>query len=327
MAELVDFFLTGLWTAGVSVNFDSAVGIDDIKSWPGPVLYSGHLSHLTPESGLEHRGLYLLHIAVPKDSVGATDTFYLPESDFLFGRVSQPARFSDDFQADDVDILCAEIPEGRHGPAVDFTESADAIQEQLVKAGILPPSTPIVEIEQTFLPRVYPLYTRGWLTRWRAALNQVLDFGEVFPVGTLGLSPGRHVVEARAYDDTPWVRVEAPELSFDLLSVHLDFKRDSERQVQLAALSEGLRRRVEPAPHQVVAGDFNCGAEGPPLGDFIRREGLRAVAGGADTFPASAPTRRIDYLLSSPGLEVLRQEVIPIEVSDHLPVLLDLRAR
>ena len=187
MAELVDFFLTGLWTAGVSVNFDSAVGIDDIKSWPGPVLYSGHLSHLTPESGLEHRGLYLLHIAVPKDSVGATDTFYLPESDFLFGRVSQPARFSDDFQADDVDILCAEIPEGRHGPAVDFTESADAIQEQLVKAGILPPSTPIVEIEQTFLPRVYPLYTRGWLTRWRAALNQVLDFGEVFPIGRQGL--------------------------------------------------------------------------------------------------------------------------------------------
>ena len=38
------------------------------------------------------------------------------------------------------------------------------------------------------------------------------DFGEVFPVGTLGLSPGRHVVEARAYDDTPWVRGEAPEM-------------------------------------------------------------------------------------------------------------------
>ena len=121
------------------------------------------------------------------------------------------------------------------------------------------------------------------------------------------------------------VRINAPQLAFDLVSVHLDFKRDSERRAQLAALSDGLRRRLDPAPHQVVAGDFNCSAEGAVLGEFIHREGLRAVAGGADTFPSTAPSRRIDYVLTTPGLEVVHQEVVPIDVSDHLPVVLDLR--
>jgi hypothetical protein len=187
MAELVDFFLTGLWTAGVSIHFDSPVTEKDVREWPGPVFYSGHLSDLAPSQGLRHRGLYLLHIALPKNSVGPTDTFYLPEGDFLFGRVSQPARFSSDFENDDVDILCAEIPEGRHGSDEDFTAQVDRIQTQLVSAGIVASDTPIIDMEQNFLPRVYPLYTRGWLNRWREALESVAELGNVYPIGRQGL--------------------------------------------------------------------------------------------------------------------------------------------
>ena len=129
MAELVDFFITGLMTAGVDVEFDSPVTSDDIKDWSGPVLFSGHLSHLAPKHGLEHRGLFILHIALPKGAVGETDTFYLPEAKFKFGRVSQPARFSGDFSDPDVDVLCAEIPQGRHPADSDFTAQVDHIQD------------------------------------------------------------------------------------------------------------------------------------------------------------------------------------------------------
>ena len=187
MAELVDFFLTGLWASDVTIQFDSPVDAETIKDWPGPVFYSGHLSGLAPDCGLDHRGLYLLHIAVPKNTVGQTDTFYLPESQFLFGRVSQPARFSVDFDTDEVDVLCAEIPQGRHGTDEDFTARSETINAQLTEAGIVPPNTPIVDIHQTFIPRVYPLYTRDWLARWRRALKTVETLGEVFPIGRQGL--------------------------------------------------------------------------------------------------------------------------------------------
>ena len=187
MAELVDFFLTGLMTAGVDVEFDAPVTQEDVASWPGPVLFSGHLSHLAPSHGLEHRGLFILHIALPKGTVGDTDTFYLPEAQFKFGRVSQPARFSADFSDPDVDVLCAEVPQGRHADDMDFTEQADVIRSQLVEAGIIAPGVELVEIQQTFCPRVYPVYTRGWLKRWRAALAEVAALGNVFPIGRQGL--------------------------------------------------------------------------------------------------------------------------------------------
>lgn len=187
MAELVDFFLTGLLTAGVEVEFDSPVSHDDVRAWDGPVLFSGHLSHIAPDHGLEHRGLFLLHIALPKGTIGDTDTFYLPESQFDFGRVSQPARFSADLSDPDVDVLCAEVPQGRHPPDTDFTTQTDRINRQLTDAGIIQPGVALVDIQQTFCPRVYPMYTRGWLRRWRSALADVASMGEVFPIGRQGL--------------------------------------------------------------------------------------------------------------------------------------------
>ena len=187
MAELVDFFLTGLMTAGVEVEFDAPVNAQNIKDWPGPVLFSGHLSHLAPSHGLEHRGLFILHIALPKGVVGETDTFYLPEARFKFGRVSQPSRFSEDFSDPDVDVLCAEVPQGRHAPDTDFSEQADLIRDQLIDAGIIASGVDLLDVQQTFCPRVYPIYTRGWLTRWRAALAEVAGIGNVLPIGRQGL--------------------------------------------------------------------------------------------------------------------------------------------
>ena len=187
MTALVDYLLTRLDVAGIKIQYDTQVTADDLKDWPGAVLFSGHLSALAPDHGLSHRGLYLMHVAVPSGTIGPTDTFYLPEADYWFGRVSQPARFSEEMQDPDVDILCIEIPEGRWGPDMDFCRERDTIEAQLQHAGILPPGQGIQDIQQTFEPRVYPMYTLGWLDRWRAALDEVSSLGSIFPIGRQGL--------------------------------------------------------------------------------------------------------------------------------------------
>ena len=187
MAELIDYLLAGLAVADVPVHFDSPCTVASLSEWEGPILFSGHLSDLAPGHDLTHRGLYLLHIALPKGSVGPTDTFYLPEAEYWFGRVSQPERFSEDLGNDDADVLCVEIPEGRWGPDEDFTRRVDVIQQQLHTAGIIARNTSIEEIAQTFLPRVYPMYRRGWLTQWHNALSDVAKMNNILPIGRQGL--------------------------------------------------------------------------------------------------------------------------------------------
>jgi UDP-galactopyranose mutase len=187
MAELVDYLLTGLEVADVPIHYDTHVDTASLKEWGGPVFYSGHLSDIAPQHTLGHRGLYLIHIALPKGTVGDTDTFYLPEADYWFGRVSQPERFSDDLADDDADLLCIEIPEGRWGPDENFLDRLDDIQGQLVAAGIISAGTPIIDAMQTFLPRVYPMYRRGWTDTWQSALQDVAAIGNVFPIGRQGL--------------------------------------------------------------------------------------------------------------------------------------------
>jgi protoporphyrinogen oxidase len=152
------------------------------------VVYTGNLSELTPDAGLEHRGLYLLHLAVPSDAIDdQIDTWYVPESDFWFGRVSQPANFSSRFQRPNESVLCVEIPEGRWGEGEDFASRADEVVDQLSDADIVERDIDPSDVRQTFLPNVYPRYERGWFDKWEEALEEVRQMGSIWPVGRKGL--------------------------------------------------------------------------------------------------------------------------------------------
>jgi UDP-galactopyranose mutase len=164
-------------------RFDAETDAGDYSS----VLFSGHLDHLVPDAGLGHRGLYILHLAYPKGLVPDTDTWYTPELKFWFGRVSQPSKFSPSQQAGEQDILCVEIPEGRWGSKKDFLAELDTLTGQLWRAGILSEPVAPLASQQTWVPRVYPLYRRGWYNRWRVALERVAARGRVFPIGRQGL--------------------------------------------------------------------------------------------------------------------------------------------
>ena len=104
-----------------------------------------------------------------------------------------------------------------------------------------------------------------------------------------------------------------------LAGTHLDLdpeaRLDSARRVR-AALPDGPL---------VIGADVND--EPGSAAWTALADGLDAVPGGP-TFPARAPRRRLDALLVDPALRLVAHEVVASGlVSDHLPVLADLRWR
>lgn len=124
-------------------------------------------------------------------------------------------------------------------------------------------------------------------------------------------------------------RIEAPAVTLDVVSVHLDFKRDSERRAQLDDITVHLLEREDAPDHLVVAGDFNCAfnGRGDVLREFVRRHALVGSETPVETFPSRRPRRALDHVLVSSSIEVRRTQAIPALVSDHLPVLAELVPR
>jgi endonuclease/exonuclease/phosphatase family metal-dependent hydrolase len=116
-------------------------------------------------------------------------------------------------------------------------------------------------------------------------------------------------------------------------SLHLGLRRE-ERLAHVPHVLAHLDRVTtrDGAAHRVLAGDVNEPA-GRRTWRVLGRELVDAYAvspsGGSDTFPARAPTRRVDGVLADRGLEVVRCGVPDVPglaaASDHRPVLADLR--
>ncbi len=155
------------------------------------VVHTGHLSAaLTPDqqlaAQLDHRGLFLLWLVVADGQPGPVDTWYTPEAQFWFGRVSEVGNFLGHPHGRGR-VLCVEIPQGRHAADRDFTGDLGELRRQLAQAKILSREAEVSEVVQRFLPAVYPLFRRGWLPRWRLALRHACASGRLWPAGRQGL--------------------------------------------------------------------------------------------------------------------------------------------
>jgi hypothetical protein len=152
------------------------------------VLFAGHLNDLGPTS-LEHRGLYLVFLALPVSRAGENETYYSPDPEHYFGRVSELQHYSPELSRPGETILCVEIPEGTWGRAADFSRGPlyRTLLEQLRQAGILRAGIEPIELRQYFVPGVYPLYRRGFRASWRQAMQRILNLGPIFPFGRQAL--------------------------------------------------------------------------------------------------------------------------------------------
>jgi hypothetical protein len=183
-SSIAAFLEEQLAKAGVAVELGRAYRAGDGDT----VLYAGDLRDLV-ETPLEHRGLYLIYLALPCERLGAAETYYCPDARYWFGRVSELQGYSPDLRRPGETILCVEIPEGAWGRGVDFASGPTLaeLRAQLERARIVPPSAEPLEVRQRFVPSVYPLYRRGWMTLWREAMRRVAALRNVVPFGRQAL--------------------------------------------------------------------------------------------------------------------------------------------
>jgi endonuclease/exonuclease/phosphatase family metal-dependent hydrolase len=118
--------------------------------------------------------------------------------------------------------------------------------------------------------------------------------------------------------------VRAHGLDLRILNTHLDYRADpAVRTQQVVELMAALETSSHPT---VLLGDLNAPPDAPELAPLFTR--LTDVWGDCTScgfsYPADAPSRRIDHVLVSPNVRVRRAWVAATRASDHRPVVADL---
>ena len=109
-------------------------------------------------------------------------------------------------------------------------------------------------------------------------------------------------------------------LPVHVYSTHLDYRADpAVREMQVA---DALRILSEDPGPQVLLGDFNAPHEAPELAPLWTVLTDAAPDGG--TYPAEAPTKRIDFVTVSDGVQVRSASTPETLASDHRPVFAEL---
>ena len=182
-----------------------------------------------------------------------------------------------------------------------------------------------------------------------AAILYRSDRFHVAESGTFWFSDTPSVVASTSWGNTitricTWARlIDRQGGAFWVFNVHLDHQSQPSRERSTALLAERIRARANPAEPVIVTGDFNVGEDNPALPvlvggttpllvDTFRR--LHPAATQVGTFTGFDATRttgdKIDYVLVTPGVEVLKAAILRTAKdgrlpSDHFPVTATLR--
>jgi len=144
-------------------------------------------------------------------------------------------------------------------------------------------------------------HSLGVLSRFRPS--------EINEIKLPGMIPGRGALTAR---------FGIGEDSLLLVILHLALGRRARMQ-QLAYISE----LVGEFKHVILMGDMNCGSDSREMNWLLERVQLREPTHGLHTFPSWRPRRNIDHILVSPSLKVEEVGVLNHNVSDHLPISME----
>lgn len=117
------------------------------------------------------------------------------------------------------------------------------------------------------------------------------------------------------------VVVQIGGVSVRVYNTHLDYRRNPYiRRLQVRDMLSIIDRQPEPA-WQILLGDLNAEPNAPELAPLWKRfSNPRESDPNLKTYPADVPSRRIDYVLVSPGLEVKKVWIPETTASDHRPV-------
>jgi endonuclease/exonuclease/phosphatase family metal-dependent hydrolase len=96
------------------------------------------------------------------------------------------------------------------------------------------------------------------------------------------------------------------------------------RKKQLQYISEYIRQGQKEENRFILAGDFNIFKGLDELSQILT-ETKMVCGGSAPTYPSVKPKLPLDLFLIDGGIEIVRCEVLNESVSDHLPVLLEVK--
>jgi endonuclease/exonuclease/phosphatase family metal-dependent hydrolase len=100
-----------------------------------------------------------------------------------------------------------------------------------------------------------------------------------------------------------------------IIIVHLALGRVSRnKQLQM------IEKLIANHRHVIIMGDMNCS---PSRLTNLKRLGLVSVAEKLHTYPSWQPMRSLDQVWVSPNIQVNKVAVLPYELSDHLPLCVE----
>lgn len=117
-------------------------------------------------------------------------------------------------------------------------------------------------------------------------------------------------------------KIQMDEQVVSFYNTHLGLALE-DRLIQVKEIGALLQDEINP---YLLVGDFNTIDTNADYEWLMKHGKLQDPfygQSGADTFPADHPTERIDYILLSQGITYDKQEVIHVETSDHVPIVVE----
>lgn len=137
---------------------------------------------------LEYRAMVLVYLVVDRPRYTPFDAHYFPGPDVVLSRLSEAKNYRD--SEDDPPgrtVLCAEIPcdEGDATWCSDAATLADRLVADLARSSLPDPEPVAVEVRR--VPRVYPVYRRGFEAVLAEAVSWATDLPGLVTFGRPGL--------------------------------------------------------------------------------------------------------------------------------------------
>lgn len=133
-----------------------------------------------------------------------------------------------------------------------------------------------------------------------------------------------------------YTEIDLPTGHLPIVNLHLDFRSRQRRIEQVERLIDYLEARHREKGEEVyfspiICGDFNSSATKQRdavkhlIGYLEGHCAYQLLPSGRKTFPSILPMQSLDFIFAPPSYEVQRCEVLRSYVSDHRPVIVDLK--
>jgi len=114
------------------------------------------------------------------------------------------------------------------------------------------------------------------------------------------------------------IELELEHVTFFLVHLALSYKA---RQAQILHLFNLIKETTQP---YILAGDFNAFMGEDEIQLLMSASGLKnADTQSAPSFPSQNPKRHLDFILHSPEIKIKKFWMPDVQLSDHLPLVID----